>query len=170
MIMQHDNTEVFSPFREVAGQFCAAVDSARGVNRDDLVLKIYRILPLLIGEAISLPVIESSEGGNQTGHKKTRITREQWGELYSLLKEKLGDWNLYSQVFDPTKDKEAISGSLADDIADISRFERGSRPSPFQPCCPERHPLGMAATFLFSLGRSCNECPTLQSTFCWSPP
>jgi hypothetical protein len=33
----------------------------------------------------------------------------------------LGDWDLYWQVFDPTKDSEAIHGSLADDIADIYR-------------------------------------------------
>ena len=32
------------------------------------------------------------------------------------LKGKLGDWDLYHQVFDPTQDDEA---SLADDIADI---------------------------------------------------
>jgi hypothetical protein len=38
-----------------------------------------------------------------------------------LLKEKLGDWDSYRQVFDPTEDTEAIFGSLADDIADIYR-------------------------------------------------
>jgi hypothetical protein len=78
MIMQHGSPEVFNRFREVAGQFCAVVDSARSVERDDLVLKIYRLLPLLIGEAIG----------------------------------KLGDWNLYSQVFDPTKDREASTDRL----------------------------------------------------------
>lgn len=49
------------------------------------------------------------------------MTDEQWGQLYNQLKEKLGDWNLYQCVFDPTTDKEAICGSLADDIADIYR-------------------------------------------------
>lgn len=34
---------------------------------------------------------------------------------------KLGDWDLYWQVFDPTKDNKAIYGTLADDIADIYR-------------------------------------------------
>ena len=45
----------------------------------------------------------------------------EWGRLYELLKDKLEDWDLYWQVFDPTKDSEAIRGSLADDIADIYR-------------------------------------------------
>ncbi len=119
--MLHGSPEVFNRFREVAGQFCAVVDSARSVERDDLVLKIYRLLPLLIGEAIGLAVVEPSEYGNQKERRKARMSEQQWGELYSLLKEKLGDWNLYSQVFDPTKDREAIDGSLADDIADIYR-------------------------------------------------
>jgi Domain of unknown function (DUF5063) len=121
MIMQQDGLEVFSRFAEVAKKYCAAVDSARGVDRDDLVLKIYRLLPLLIGEAINLPVIESSENDDRTRPKGARTSQEQWNELYSLLKEKLGDWNLYSHVFDPTKDREAIYGSLADDLADIYR-------------------------------------------------
>jgi hypothetical protein len=49
------------------------------------------------------------------------MTDEQWRQLYDLLKEKLGDWDLYWQVFNPTTDKEADCGTLADDIADIYR-------------------------------------------------
>lgn len=45
----------------------------------------------------------------------------EWERLYQSLKEKLGEWNLYWQVFDPTKDSEAIRGSLADDVADVYR-------------------------------------------------
>ena len=52
---------------------------------------------------------------------KIRPNDEQWGQLYNLLKEKLGDWDGYIQVFDPTQDKEAIFGTLADDLADIYR-------------------------------------------------
>jgi len=111
--------EEFKRFHEVASEFCTAVDSAQSTDRETLVLRIYRLLPLLIGRAVNLSPIESSD--DQTDHKKARISQEQWGELYSLLKEKLGDWDLYSQVFDPTKDRDAIYGSLADDIADIYR-------------------------------------------------
>jgi len=52
---------------------------------------------------------------------KARIGHEEWNQLYNALKEKLGDWDLYWQVFDPTKDNKAIYGTLADDIADIYR-------------------------------------------------
>jgi hypothetical protein len=37
------------------------------------------------------------------------------------LKEKLGEWDQYNQVFDPTQDADAVHGSLADDLADIYR-------------------------------------------------
>jgi len=91
------------------------------VSRNDLVLKIYQLLPLRIGEAISQPAVGSGDGSGHTERRKARITQEQQGELYSLLKEKLGDWNLYSQVLIQRKTREANYGSLADDIADIYR-------------------------------------------------
>jgi hypothetical protein len=75
------------------------------------VARIYRILPKVIDEAISMPEVESSDS--------PRKKSQEWDGLYNSLKEKLGDWNPYHQVFDPTQDNEAIFGSLADDIADI---------------------------------------------------
>ena len=96
--MSQESPDGFSRFREVADQFCAVVDSTHSVSRDDLVLKIYQLLPLRIGEAISQPAVGSGDGSGHTERRKARITQEQQGELYSLLKEKLGDWNLYSQV------------------------------------------------------------------------
>jgi hypothetical protein len=49
------------------------------------------------------------------------MNKEQWSTLYHSLKEKLGELDLYWQVFNPMRDKEAIRGSLTDDIADIYR-------------------------------------------------
>jgi hypothetical protein len=66
-------------------------------------------------------VVESSDSTHQTNCKQAVMTDQQWDDLYSILKEKLGNWDLYSHVFDPTRDQEAIKGSLADDIADIYR-------------------------------------------------
>jgi hypothetical protein len=115
--MSEDNI-VFERFRDVARQFCGVIDSARNMNRDDLGLKVYTLLPALISGAIALPSVESS-------HSKVKAIKAQkqaqWGELYSLLEDILGDWNPYYEVFDPTKDREAIFGSLADDLADIYR-------------------------------------------------
>ena len=124
--IQSENVEVANRFAGVAQEYCSAVESAAQMDRAALLLQIYRILPRLINEAILLPSIESAdeddadEGQEQpTSHSSVEMADVQWGQLYNLLKEKLGDWDLYWQVFDPTTDKEAICGSLADDIADI---------------------------------------------------
>jgi hypothetical protein len=112
------NVEVASRFDVIARQFCAVVDSALSMDRAELLARIYPILPKLIDEAIGLPDVALSESA--TVHVNvSRKEQEERGRRYNLLKEKLGDWDLYHQVFDPTEDNEAIFGTLADDIADI---------------------------------------------------
>lgn len=124
----NDNTGITSRFAEIASRFCSVVDSASTIERADVLLQIYRILPKLIDEAISLPDLLLSENDEPIGDSVPPISRanvrrsvQEWGQLYNSLKEKLGDWDGYRQVFDPTEDKEAVTGSLADDIADIYR-------------------------------------------------
>lgn len=116
-------------FSAVAHRFCAVVDSAAGFEKKELLSQFYPILPKLIDEAIHLPDVELSDSDEQIEKKTsgasrrmaTRQSQQEWGQLYNLLKERLGDWDLYWQVFDPTEDSEAIYGSLADDLADIYR-------------------------------------------------
>jgi len=128
MKTQSHNAEVAGRFGGVAQEFCSAVEFASKTDRTNLLANVYRVLPRLISEAISLPSVEATDEGDATegpdqspSHPSVRMTDEQWGQLYNQLKEKLGDWDLYRQVFDPTTDKEADCGSLADDIADIYR-------------------------------------------------
>jgi hypothetical protein len=118
--------QVADHFSVVADQFCSLVDSEPGVDRTDLLTKIYRILPMLIGEAIALPAVsredeDEPEESSKRGSDVARLSKQEWDKLYNSLKEKLADWDLYHQVFDRTQDKEAVFGSLADDITDIYR-------------------------------------------------
>ena len=120
--------EAADRFGAVAQQFCSVVDSAANIDRTDLLVQIYRILPRLVGEAITLPYVKLGddddllqEQGQLESPVNVRLSDEQCRHLYNLLKERLGDWDSYMQVFDPTADNEAIFGSLADDIADIYR-------------------------------------------------
>jgi hypothetical protein len=128
MNLAPNNSEVATRFGSVAQRFCAVVDSAPSLDRIEFLMQVYRILPQLIGEAISLPNIELNDDENQEEERRkwavrarAGLTEPQWVQLYPLLKDKLGDWDLYWQVFDPTTDSEAIRGSLADDIADTCR-------------------------------------------------
>jgi hypothetical protein len=122
------NVEASIRFASVAQEFCSAVDSAPSLDRIELLVQVYRILPQLIGEAIRLPDIELDDDESQEEESRKskargrlRLSDARWGQLYESLKVKLGDLNLYLEVWDPTKDNEVIHGSLADDFADIYR-------------------------------------------------
>jgi len=68
---------------------------------------------------ISSVELNGAENPSNDNERQALRSHEEWQQLYNYLKQKLGDLNLYWQVFDPTKNNEAIHGSLADDIADI---------------------------------------------------
>ncbi len=125
--MTNDNTYSVTTehFERIAIQFCSIVEGASGMDRTGFLVQLYQIVPQLIAKAIALPQLQLSDYEPADAaapiHVLHKPSIERWPGLYDLLKEKLGDWDLYSQVFDPTTDKEAIFGSLADDIADIYR-------------------------------------------------
>ena len=113
---------VFDEFTSVAVEYCAVVDSSRNLDRVEFLFRIYKILPRLIQSGIDLPLISCNDDDPEVSKtNRNRMKVPEWDELYKHLKEKLGDWDLYWQVFDPTADSEALPGSLADDIADIYR-------------------------------------------------
>jgi hypothetical protein len=126
--IQNNHPDAVNRFGLIAQRYCSLVDSRSALDKSEFLLQIYRILPELIAEAIRLPLVEFSDDENEAQEAtisqiraKTEIKQEEWLQLYNSLKEKLGDWDLYWQVFDPLKDNEAIHGSLADDISDIYR-------------------------------------------------
>jgi len=128
MKTQGNNTEAADRFGGVAQEFCSAVESASKIDRTSLLTEVYRVLPRLINAAINLPSIEFPDENDATQEEErapfrpsARMTDDQWRQLYNLLQEKLGNWDVYWQVFNPTTDKEAVCGTLADDFADIYR-------------------------------------------------
>jgi hypothetical protein len=123
-----NNAEAANRFASVAQEFCSAIDSAPKLDRSELLVHVYGILPHLISEAIRLPNLELNDDEGQEdeirkshARAKVRLSDARFGQLYESLKLKLGDLNLYWEVWDPTRDNEAIHGSLADDFADIYR-------------------------------------------------
>jgi hypothetical protein len=100
MATPNENAEIADRFGEEAGRFCSLVDSSKDFNRNEFASQIYRLLPKLIDQAIGLPDVESSHIQEvKAGHVRQRV--EEWDWLYNSLKEKLGEWDLYRQVFDP---------------------------------------------------------------------
>jgi hypothetical protein len=123
-------SDVARRFSAIAERFCSRIEDHSSVGKADLLAELYRILPKLIDEAASLPIVPLSDseddetefsspaGSNQL---KVRMNGEDWSQLYRSLQEKIGDWDKYWMVFNPTADKVAITGSVADDLADIYR-------------------------------------------------
>jgi len=117
-----DNAEVAKQFASVAKKFCDAIDSAPNLDRTQLLVQVYAILPQLISQAISLPRVERNDDeSHEKVRTKLRLSHAQWSELYESLKIKLGDANPYWEIWDPTRGNDANHGSLADDFADIYR-------------------------------------------------
>ncbi len=139
--------EIATKFGSVADRFCALVDTARSLDRAELLLQLYRILPVLLTEAIVLPDVdlygrdEPDDPNEDLSDNRVRapMGTDEWRELYQSLKEKFGDADVYWEVFDPTVKEEAIAASLADDIADIYRdLKEGLVLAEKQPASPEQ--------------------------------
>lgn len=136
MEIPHSNAEAAVRFGVVAQNFCSLVDSGSDIDRSEFVAQVYRILPKLINGAIEMPVVQSD---NQQRRSPSDVRHHEWERLYNGLKEKLGDWDQYRQVFDPTRESDAIVGSLADDIADIYRdLKKGLQLKEEHSCQPEQ--------------------------------
>jgi Domain of unknown function (DUF5063) len=116
-------------FTRVAERYCGIVDAAARLEKEQILLQIYRILPELIGEAIRLPDTNPFEREKEDAQgdqlspaaPDMSISHKEWQDIYHRLQKKLGDADVYWTVFDPTKDQDVICGSLSDDIADIYR-------------------------------------------------
>jgi len=141
MKQAQNNAEIAQRFGLVARRYCSVVDSAPRMERAEFLLEIYRLLPCLVDEATKLPDVEYDddvESDERSARPRVRLTEQQSTNLYHLLKEKLGDWDSYRKVFDPTSNEEAIPGSIADDVADIYRdLKEGSVLSERHQASPE---------------------------------
>jgi hypothetical protein len=128
-----DYAVVAERFGAIAERYCAIVDASTQMDKIGFLFKVYRILPELIGDAISLPdtdpwernVPDDPNEPDDMGQDLSKspvnldMRHEAWQVLYESLKEKLGDSNLYWEVFNPVTESEAIQASLADDIAGV---------------------------------------------------
>jgi len=125
---QIEIAEAVRRFGGLAQDYCSLIERAPMLEKNGFLLQVYSLLPQLIDQAIRLPLVTfdnnekidpAEESRARVLEEKAQMSHEEWWQLYSALKVKLGDWDHYWMVFDPTKDSEAIHGSLADDIADI---------------------------------------------------
>lgn len=104
-------------FVRLAEAYCRLIERARDFPRKKFIEEIGKILPPLYATTDALPRAKPTESKVPSGH----LSNSEWMSLFHYLHRKLGSWDEYSHVFDPTKDKEAIIQWLSDDISDIYR-------------------------------------------------
>ncbi len=106
---------VLQRFEAAAMKFIACVDSASTLERDVFLANVGLCLAELYYTALEIPVVEpESESPDDTP-----FPVDQWQEQYRVLREKIGDADLYWTVLIPTENEEPVQGSLAGDISEI---------------------------------------------------
>jgi len=110
-----DHTEVLRRFRTAATKFIDAVDSAPQHEREAFLAGLSRSMIDLYGVALSLPSVKPETSGTDG----PRLPIEKWNELRQSLREKIGPFDAYWEIFDSTKNEPPVQGTLSDDISDI---------------------------------------------------
>lgn len=132
-----------SVFSVEAEAFCALVERHESIGRDGFLHAVLTRLPLLYSAALALPAVEgdkddgdiedveqedeldSVEDADSLGDddQDDRLSCELWNLLFDSLRSLIDEGDYYSVVFSPYAQPpdEPVTGSLADDIADIYR-------------------------------------------------
>ncbi len=125
--MEESGAALIAKFQRVAGQFCDLIERSSSFSRADFVKLVHGLLVDLYRMGALLPHVEpDSDDASQD-----RISHDQWSKIRKEIGEKLQDVDVYWMVFDPADpaDKEAIQNTLSNDLADIYRDLRGTRPA-----------------------------------------
>jgi hypothetical protein len=104
-------------FRAVAGRYVSAVETAGERSAEELIAMLARLLPDVYQSALRLPYPTTQNAALA----EAQMTHEQWKEVFDRLQTALGAHDLYWTVPAWENDREAMMGSLADDLADIYR-------------------------------------------------
>ena len=128
-----------SAFATLAEEYCRLVEGHNGTDRELFLRAAHRLLPQLYVAGLALPTTdilfegedtdeeEEGEGAVEEAPKLTRDPdrgdHEEWQAFYVSLGALIGDRNHYREVFDPYEPatEVEVTGSLADDLADIHR-------------------------------------------------
>src|SRR5262249_49354585 len=105
-------------FVGAAEAFVAAIDGCDPLPREEFLRDIEPLLVALYAAGLALQQVEPEDDSVAP----EALTNDEAAALQRRLGEKFGDFDFYNVVFDPYEvDSTPVTGSLADDIADIYR-------------------------------------------------
>lgn len=100
----------------VANDFCSFMEKAEDATKQDILVYLQRILPLLYLKSSLLPVVEV-EDEDAVEHD---VTESDWEELFNRLREKFGDDDAYHYIDLQEKSHlDPVRASLAENITDL---------------------------------------------------
>lgn len=104
-------------FVTVAREYVRLMENLQDHNKQEFVSISMRLLPLLYLKTLGLPGVEPEL---QDAVEKV-VTEEDYNRIKSSIEFKLGRHNDYLEVFTPdiNRSEEALSASIAEDMADI---------------------------------------------------
>ncbi|HEX2210730.1 MAG TPA: DUF5063 domain-containing protein [Longimicrobium sp.] len=122
------------PFAALAEQFCQLVEDRASYSAEHFLSAVHPLLAQLYAAGLGLPSTdilfdEDQEDGDAEGPNPDRapdpdgMEHEEWRPLFEALTVKLGEGGYYREIHDPydPPDSPEVTGSLADDVADIYR-------------------------------------------------
>ena len=105
-------------FKIAAERYCAFIDASESLKRGEFVWQLMEHFVPLYAAGMRLPLAI----GDDDFDAPSAMTHEEWQELFQRLSTQLGDADYYSVIFDPYEfDATPVTGSLADDAADVYR-------------------------------------------------
>lgn len=105
-------------FATVANEYCSFIEAVDQFSRKDFILRVQKLFPLLYLKALLLPEPDI-EMSDDTPEKY--VGEEDYNFVLHKLEEKLGQFDAYHEVFDPSiqYSDEALEASISENIADI---------------------------------------------------
>lgn len=109
-------------FRRLAEEYCSLIENIEATVEDDVLQRLYRLLPALVVAAQDLPDVEPS-----TERTAPEIGHETWAGRFNAVGAALGAGVGYWTTGDviAREEPEVLYLTLADDLADIWRDLKG---------------------------------------------
>jgi hypothetical protein len=121
--MTPEQNEICASFISEARAYCDTVDGHEGISLGRFLRELALRIVRLYATALQLADVISHTSDNPSEVLANAFTHEQESALTQALKEKLGSYNTYREIFDPydKPSEEAVYGSLGLDLAEIYR-------------------------------------------------
>ena len=105
-------------FATVANEYCSFIEAVDQFPRKDFILKIQKLFPLLYLKSALLPAPDMEMSDDMP---EKYVSEEDYNFILNKLEAKLGQFDAYQEVFDPSiqYSEIALEASISENITDV---------------------------------------------------